>query len=149
MKPFFFSLLFSLLALPSAARTLQLNLSNGTEVYYFLSSENPPVMKRTADGFTINTDGYAFSQFQSFTILKQNPDGIDALQHNKATFTQLQGQLTVVGQSLVRVYDQSGRLVLAAKALEGSNSVQLSLIGLPKGIYIAHAGESSFKFIKQ
>ncbi|MCF0199134.1 MAG: T9SS type A sorting domain-containing protein [Bacteroidaceae bacterium] len=136
------SLVFlSLLTAVVAAKSLVITLNDrkGTQVFYKLSTDNPPRMVMEADGtFTLNSREYAFSDVKCFRISqedysgeKNTEDGIIAVTDDEVL---MQGDL--------RIYSVDGRLL-------GTAASRADLKSLARGTYIISNGRQTLKIRKQ
>ncbi len=117
------------------AKSLVINLSNGTSIYYKLSSEAPPRMVMQQDGtFTLNTALYSFSEVESFEISATDYSGEEDTADGIASISN--GQVTMTGK--VSIYTLDGKLVNATGNLQS----------LSRGTYIITNGTRTFKIVK-
>ncbi len=128
-----------MLALPLAlmAKSVVITLTSGTQVYYQLSSDNPPVMVIADDGtFTLNCQEYAFSDVQYFTYSATDYAGEDGTVDAIASLT-ADGNMLMEGKA--SVYTLDGQLVQ-----KGSD-----LSRLKAGTYVISNGKTSLKIMKR
>ena len=72
-------------------------------------------------------------------------DAINALPEEAENLTYKDGTLAIKGDGMLRVYNTSGALVSIANVKEGAN---VSLDGLPSGVYIVRMGNKVIKVRK-
>ncbi len=147
---FVFALLTSFAA---EAKSVVFTLTDGTLVYYLLSSTDSPVMHMENGGVVVNTDYYQFSGVANFYIsAKDDPNiltGVDELLQSKPAAL-VGGVLTLKatdGQG-VKVYDASGKEVPAEITVQG-DGVAVGLQRLGQGVYVVNTGKASFKVMKK
>lgn len=119
---------------------------NGTEQNISL----PIVQKITfQDGYVVVTTSegnhsYPISVMERITFT-ESADAIKALPEQTEEMTYENGTLAIKGNGLMRVYNTSGALISVANIKEGAN---ISLDGLPTGIYIVRLGDKAIKIKK-
>ena len=119
---------------------------NGTEQNISL----PIVQKITfQDGYVVvttseGTHSYPISVMERITFT-ETADAIKALPEQTEEMTYENGTLAIKGNGLMRVYNTSGALISVANIKEGAN---ISLDGLPTGIYIVRLGDKAIKIKK-
>lgn len=119
---------------------------NGTEQNISL----PIVQKITfQDGYVVVTttegeNSYPISVMERITFT-ESADAIKALPEQAEDMTYENGTLAIKGNGLMRVYNTSGALVSIANIKEGAN---ISLDGLPTGVYIVRMGDKAIKIKK-
>ncbi len=119
----------------SPAKSLVINLTNGTSIYYKLTSDAPPRMVIQSDGtFTLNTAEYNFSDVESFEISATDYNGDEGT--TDAVVGINDGQVGMEGEP--RIYSMDGRMV------RSDGNMQT----LPKGIYVISNGKNTFKIMK-
>ena len=72
-------------------------------------------------------------------------DAIKALPEQAENLTFKDGTLSIKGDGMLRVYNASGALVSIANVKEAAN---ISLGGLPSGVYIVRMGNKAIKVRK-
>ena len=78
MKKFYLLGLALLTSFAVEAKSLVITLSDGSLVYYLLSNDNAPMMRRVEGGFMVNGDTYAFKDVKNFYIsTTDDPTDID------------------------------------------------------------------------
>lgn len=153
MRKIFYLGLVLLASLAAEAKSLVFTLTDGTLVYYLLSSTDSPVMRMENGGVVVNTDYYEFSEVANFYIsAKDDPNlltGVEELQQGK-TVTFVGGVLTLKATDVehVKVYDASGKEVQAEMTVQG-DGVAVGLQRLGQGTYVVNTGKASFKVMKK
>ena len=137
-----------LVAVCASAKSLVLELNDGTLVYYLLGGETNPVLRFDGDEVMVDADKYAFTDVAKFFISEENqPTAIDG-KPAEAQTEMKDGQLYVSTQETVAVYTTDGRLVSRARqAGKGCSVVDASQ--LAAGVYVVRYGKKSFKFVKR
>ena len=122
-------------------------------ISYNGSEENislPIVQKITfQNGYVVVTttegeNSYPISVMERITFT-ESADAIKALPEQAEDLTYENGTLAIKGNGLMRVYNTSGALVSIANIKEGAN---ISLDGLPTGVYIVRMGDKAIKIKK-
>ncbi len=122
-------------------------------ISYNGSEENislPIVQKITfQNGYVVVTttegeNSYPISVMERITFT-ESADAIKALPEQAEDMTYENGTLAIKGNGLMRVYNTSGALVSIANIKEGAN---ISLDGLPTGVYIVRMGDKAIKIKK-
>lgn len=120
--------------------------SNGTNQ----SIPLPLVQKITfEEGYVVvstsqGTHSYPISILDKMTFTETG-DAINALPEEAENLTYKDGTLAIKGDGMLRVYNTSGALVSIANVKEGAN---VSLDGLPSGVYIVRMGNKVIKVRK-
>jgi hypothetical protein len=137
-----------LVAVCASAKSLVLELNDGTLVYYLLGGETNPVLRFDGDEVMVDADKYAFTDVAKFFISEEDqPTAIDG-KPAEAQTEMKDGQLYVSTQETVAVYTTDGRLVSRAhQAGKGRSVVDASQ--LAAGVYVVRYGKKSFKFVKR
>lgn len=119
---------------------------NGTEQNISL-----PIVKKITfqDNMVVvtTTEGehsYPISVLDRITFT-ESADAINALPEQAEDLTYEGGTLAVKGNGLLRVYNTGGALVSVANVKDGAN---ISLEGLPTGIYVVRMGDKVIKVKK-
>ena len=147
-KSLLLSLCLLFMAAGASARSLVLELADGTLVYYLLSAEASPVMK-VADGqVQVNSDDFTFAEVKRFYISEEDaPTAIDGLK--TAVPTEMKdGVLYLSTREPVALYTPDGKLVRQGRAADDVRSL-IDLQSLSAGVYVVRYGQKSFKFIKR
>lgn len=90
------------------------------------------------------THSYPISVLDKMTFTETG-DAIKALPEQAENLTYKDGTLAIKGDGMLRVYNTSGALVSIANVKEGAN---VSLDGLPSGVYIVRMGNKVIKVRK-
>lgn len=90
------------------------------------------------------THSYPISILDKMTFTETG-DAINALPEEAENLTYKDGTLAIKGDGMLRVYNTSGALVSIANVKEGAN---VSLDGLPSGVYIVRMGNKVIKVRK-
>lgn len=142
--------LIALLAavLPAAAKSLVIELADGTEVYYLIQSDSFPVMTVNDKTVTVNTDQFEFSQFAKFRISNTDaPTTVNNVRKDSIAFDS--GSLCISGtDKRIVVYSTDGKKVKVEMTKAGDMTV-VNTGTLKRGAYIIQTGSSSLKFIKK
>jgi len=93
---------------------------------------------------TEGTHSYPISVLDKITFT-ESADAIKALPEQLENLTYKDGTLAIKGDGMLRVYNTSGALVSIANVKEGAN---ISLKGLPSGVYIVRMGNKTIKVRK-
>lgn len=119
---------------------------NGTEKNISL-----PIVKKIffQDGNVVvtTTEGeytYPISIMERITFT-ESADAIKALPEQAENLTYENGTLSIKGNGLMSIYNTNGALISVANVKEGAN---VSLEGLPTGIYIVRMGDKAIKVKK-
>lgn len=139
----YFLFLALLLSMPLAsARSLVLHLTDGTQVYYVITSSDYPHMVLQADGsLTCNGERYAVANVKSFRLSTTDYAGADGTRQGASDILVLQSD-TLFGQGDVRVCDMEGRVVVQGKG-------EACLAALPAGVYVVSQGSKTVKICKR
>lgn len=119
---------------------------NGTEqnislpIVQKITFQNGYVVVTTTEG----ENSYPISVMERITFT-ESADAIKALPEQAENLTYENGTLAIKGNGLMRVYNTSGALVSIANIKEGAN---ISLDGLPTGVYIVRMGDKAIKIKK-
>ena len=142
--------LIALLAavLPAAAKSLVIELADGTEVYYLIKADSWPVMTVNDKSININTDQYEFSHFAKFRISDTDaPTAVNTVKTGEVDYQD--GKLCISGtDKKVVVYDTKGIKVKVEMTTAGDMTV-VNTGALKQGAYIIQTGTSSLKIIKK
>lgn len=131
----------------ASAKSLVIELADGTQVYYLLGGETSPTMTVANGEVTLNADKYSFTEVKRFFISEEDqPTGIDGRKSEGQTEMK-DGVLYVATSEPVSVYTTDGRLVSKGKSNGGVRSA-IDTESLTSGIYVIRYGKKSFKFIK-
>ncbi len=125
--------LMTIVATSSAyARSIVFTLTSGTQVYYKITSDNPPCMVLSDDGtFTMNGKEYAFEDVKYFAYSATDYDGAEGTEDGIVSIDE--NGLSMKGD--IRIYSLDGKLVS-----KGSD-----LNGLKPGTYIISNGTTTLK----
>ncbi len=116
--------------------SIVLTLTSGTQVYYRISSDNPPRMILGQDGhLTMNGQDYAIDDIDHFAYSSTDYDGEAGTEDGIAS---INGQ-SVTMKGGARVYTLDGQMV----------SKDGDLSRLPSGTYIISDGTTSLKLLKR
>ena len=119
---------------------------NGTEqnislpIVQKITFQNGYVVVTTTEG----ENSYPISVVERITFTEP-ADASKALPERTEDLTDEHGALAIKGNGLMRVYNTSGALVSIANIKEGAN---ISLDGLPTGVYIVRMGDKAIKIKK-
>ena len=102
-----------------------------------ISFEDSRMVVTTSDG----SFSYPLSMLEKITFT-EDATAIEALPEQAKDLTYKNGVLAVKGDGLLRIYSTNGALVNIAYVKEGAN---ISLAGLPTGIYIVRMGDKTIK----
>ena len=142
--------LIALLAavLPAAAKSLVIELADGTEVYYLIQSDSFPVMTVNDKSVNINTDQYEFSQFAKFRISNTDaPAAVKTVKKDNVAYDG--GKLCISGcDRHVAVYGTDGKKV-KVEITKAEDMTVVNTGDLKRGAYIIQTGTSSLKIIKK
>ncbi len=129
--------LMAIVATTSAdARSIVITLTSGTQVYYKITSDNPPRMVLSDDGtFTMNGQEYTFDGIVNFFYSADDYDGADGTDDGIVSIDDK--RLLMKGK--VRIYSLDGKLVSKGGDLDG----------LKPGTYIISNGTTTLKIQKQ
>lgn len=107
-----------------------------------ITFENGYVVVTTTEG----THSYPITLLDKITFTeKDEADAIEALPEQAEDLTFKDGTLAIKGDGMLRVFNTSGALVSIANIKEGAN---ISLEGLPTGVYIVRMGNKTIKVRK-
>ena len=93
---------------------------------------------------TEGTHSYPISILDKMTFT-ESATAIKALPEQEENLTYKDGTLAIKGDGMLRVYNTSGALVSIANVKEGAN---ISLEGLPSGVYVVRMGDKAIKVRK-
>lgn len=93
---------------------------------------------------TQGTHSYPIANLDKMTFTETG-DAIKALPEQAENLTYKDGVLAIKGDGMLRIYNTSGALVSIANVKEGAN---VSLDGLPAGVYIVRMGDKTIKIRK-
>ncbi len=146
------TVLLALLALCIAsvanAKSLVLQLTDSTKIYYLLGGETNPVLKMVDGEVYVNADQYAFSNVDKFYV-SQTDDPNTAISGvpGGKSHTMANGILYVQGTGNVRLYAADGRLLsVPVTTADGITAVDANQ--LPSGTYVLTVNGKSVKFLK-
>jgi len=146
MKRLVLITMLSLSALLMQARSLVLTLNDGTKAYYPITAAQRPVLCFTDGKLSVETQSYLFTDIREFRVSDEDgPTGICSTEIRP----KLEGnRLWIDTEVKVAVYDTGGRKqsVDIEKAAGGQI---VSLASLLPGLYIVHAGKTTFKYVKK
>ncbi len=121
---------------PAKARSIVITLTTGTQVYYKITSNNPPRMVLSDDGtFTMNGQQYTFSGIVNFFYTADDYDGAEGTADGIVSIDDK--RLLMKGET--RVYSLDGKLVSKGSDLDD----------LKPGTYIISDGVTTLKLQKQ
>jgi len=107
-----------------------------------ITFENGYVVVTTTEG----THSYPITLLDKITFTETDEaDAIEALPEQAEDLTFKDGTLAIKGDGMLRVFNTSGALVSIANIKEGAN---ISLEGLPTGVYIVRMGNKTIKVRK-
>lgn len=109
MKKFYLLGLAFLASFAVEAKSLVITLSDGSLVYYLLSNDNAPMMRRVEGGFMVNGDTYAFRDVKNFYI-STSDDPTDINKDGKFTLDDVAAlvQKYLESPTKVKDYDVDG-----------------------------------------
>ena len=130
----------------ASARSLVLQLSDSTEVYFLL--DNNPVMTFPEGKVCIDDKAYAFADVERFYISEtDDPNGVETLMARSGIRMEA-GQLVVNTKARVQLFSADGKRVPASQRTVAGKTI-VSLERLPRGTYIVRAGADTLKFNKK
>ena len=130
----------------ASARSLVLQLSDSTEVYFLL--DDNPVMTFPKGKVCIDDKAYAFSDVARFYISETDaPDAVETLMARSGIRMQ-SGQLVVSSKARVQLFSADGKRVSAPQRTVAGKTI-VSLERLPRGTYIVRVGADTMKFNKK
>lgn len=132
----------------ASAKSLVLQLADGTEVYYLLGGEMNPKMTLVNGEMTVNTDHFTFSQVTKFFISEEDDPATAIAQVGEQQTQMREGQLYVKTAEKVGVYRSDGKLVASGRKLENGGCM-VDTDRLPAGVYVVRIGNKSMKFMKK
>ena len=146
---FTFSLLTILLTLSASAKSLVLRLTDGTEIYYLIGSNEMPLMKFIDGEMYVNGDKYAFSGIERFYISQtDDPNAIDVVEGDTNRPTMQDGVLYVKTSGKVGVFSLDAKQADAiVKQHAGVTTIDTN--NLAPGTYVIRIGDTSVKFLKR
>ena len=129
-----------------SARSLVLQLSDSTKVYFLLDAN--PKMTFPKGSVYIDDKSYSFADVERFYISEtDDPNGVEAVLAKEGI--RLQGDQLVVGtKTKVRVFGLDGKQVPATQRTVAGKTI-VGLERLPRGTYIVRAGNDTLKFNKK
>ncbi len=129
--------LITIVSIPSAkARSIVITLTTGTQVYYQITSDNPPRMVLSDDGtFTMNGQEYTFDCIVNFFYTTEDYNGAEGTADGIVSIDDK--RLLMKGEA--HVYSFDGKLVSKGNDLNG----------LAPGTYIITDGTTSLKLQKR
>lgn len=141
--------MMSLATMQALAKSIVFTLSDGTLVYYQLSSTNPPKMVVEDGTIWVNADKYAFADVLNFYVSAQDaPVAIDNVQVKPQVKMDGSHLYVSANDKAVKVYGVNGVEVDAqVSVVDGMATVGIGQ--LPHGVYIVKVGDASFKFNKK
>ena len=129
-----------------SARSLVLQLSDSTEVYFLL--DDNPVMTFPKGKVCIDDKAYAFADVARFYISETDaPDAVETIMARSGIRMQA-GQLVVNTKAKVQLFSADGKRVPAPQRMVAGKTI-VSLEHLPRGTYIVRAGVDTMKFNKK
>lgn len=143
MKKLLFTATMLLAAFSMQARSLVVTTTSGAKAYFTISDTERPVIQFIKGTVWVSGRHFQFGNIKDFRI-EDEQTGISAVK----TFTQEEGAIAVGTNGHVTVATIDGKVVEAEVTVDGGKQI-VRVDNLPKGIYIVHAGKSSFKFVKR
>ena len=141
-----------------SARSLIIQLNDGTKMYYLISLTENPCLKFDDGTINIQSDQFTVSDVDKFYI--SETDNPNQIQHPESeTGIRSTGQAdkclyilldkaTSDEQLSIKLFSIDGKALKSKYSIE-ENKVVLETSGLSKGIYILHIGNHSLKFQKK
>jgi len=128
------------------ARSLVVQLSDSTKVYFLLDSV--PVMDFTGGHVAIADKAYTYEEFDRFYISEtDDPNGVESLLA-RAGVRMEAGMMVVSGKGEIGVYAADGRKQ-PVKVSRRGDTATVSLDKLPRGTYLVRVGSRTVKFNKK
>lgn len=142
-------LLALMLVLSVGARSLVLQLTDGTKVYYLLNGTTNPTIRFANGQLLIQQDGYALEGVSKFYI-SESDDPNTAVESVIMDQQNLQHHDGVIYAKTctLRVYTPAGRAVSAPVQVVGDVRA-VNLQSLPGGTYIIQMDNRSLKIVKR
>lgn len=154
-------LLFFLLLLPLgfiSARSLVIELKDGTKMYYLVSLDENPCLVFDQDNVSIQSDRFIVSHVEKFYISEtDNPNRVSNPKSEQAFASTGVASETLhiiiehpenLEQGKIRLFSIEGKLLECSFNLEGKELI-VETAGLDRGIYILQIGNKSLKFQKK
>ena len=128
------------------ARSLVVQLTDSTKVYFLLDSE--PVMDFTGGRVTISDKAFTYQEFDRFYISEvDDPNGVERVMARSGVRMEA-GKMVVSGKGEIGVYAADGRKQ-PVKVSRRGDTATVSLDKLPRGTYVVRVGQRTVKFNKK
>ena len=141
-----------------SARSLVIELRDGTKMYYLISLDENPCLVFDQGNMSINSDLFTVSEVEKFYISEtDNPNRLTTPQQEEAfkSTGRAAESLHIIIESLnpdklpkVSLYSIDGKSLESSYSFKG-NELILETSGLARGIYILQIGNKSLKFQKK
>jgi hypothetical protein len=141
-----------------SARSLVIELKDGTKMYYLISLDENPCLVFDKENMSIQSDQFTVSDVEKFYISEtDNPNRLEnPTQHTGIQSTGLADEcLYIVMENLnpeeqpdVSLFSIDGKLLKSSYSYRGKELV-LDTSGLARGVYILKIGNKSLKFQKK
>lgn len=136
------------MAMTASARSLVLELTDGSKIYYLIDDENNPVMTFNDGQLTVEGSQYTFANIVKFYISEtDDPNAIEGVS-GKAETAIKDGVVYVKTKGQVRLYSTDGRQMDARISRQDDTTV-VDAAHLPAGTYILQVNGQSIKFQKK
>ena len=138
-----------ILVLSVGARSLVLQLTDGTKVYYLLDGTTNPTVSFANGQLLIQHDGYAMEGVSKFYISESDDPNtaVESVIMDQQNLQRHDGVIYAKTRTL-RVYTPAGRAVSAAVQVVGDVRA-VNLQSLPVGTYIIQMDNRSLKIVKR
>jgi len=135
--------------LSASAKSLVLEMADGTKIYYLLGGEVNPKMTINDGEVYVNMDKYMFANIAKFYISDTDDPAlaIDDVQSD-ASLTFKDGKIFMQTAGPVRIYTADGRLVDTKVTTMGTLQT-VDANSLETGTYILRVNGKSVKFMKK
>lgn len=142
-------LLALILVLSVGARSLVLQLTDGTKVYYLLDGTTNPIVSFANGQLLIQHNGYAMEGVSKFYISEKDESNtaVESVITDQQDSRQQDGIIYAKTRTL-RVYTPAGRAVSAPVQVVGDVRA-VHLQSLPAGTYIIQIDDRSLKIVKR
>ena len=138
-----------MLVLSVGARSLVLQLTDGTKVYYLLDGTTNPTVSFANGQLLIQHDGYAMEGVSKFYISESDDPNtaVESVIMDQQNLQRHDGVIYAKTRTL-RVYTPAGRAVSAPVQVVGDVRA-VNLQSLPVGTYIIQMDNRSLKIVKR
>jgi len=149
VKRIFLPLLL-LFSVGASAKSVVFTLTDGTKIYYQLSSETNPMLRFKDGKMTVNDDVYEFSDIKNFYISDEDaPNAIESVL-SKQNITFKANTLLIRSEDVksLKVYTLEG-VEVKVQVQKTEDVLSVDLNGLERGTYLISTGNSSIKVWKK